>query len=133
LSAGLDTSVVVRLLIGEPESQATRARQFLDECIATGQGPARISDLVASETYFALIHHYGVPLADALRALGELLADERISASPSVRRVFDAPDLATAVPGFLDRLIHEHYSDQGASLVTFDKTAARLPGARLLR
>ncbi|MGQ0530849.1 MAG: hypothetical protein ACT4PG_13800, partial [Panacagrimonas sp.] len=57
---------------------------------------------------------------------------ERIHASPAALEVLATPALATAKPGFLDRLIHRQYQDQGAALVTFDKAAAKLSGARQL-
>jgi hypothetical protein len=42
VSAGLDTSVVVRLLVGEPADQAELAWRFLAECEANG-GAAQVS------------------------------------------------------------------------------------------
>ena len=129
MTSGLDTSVVVRLLVGEPAAQGAAARQFLDD--ATAAAGLRVSDLVLAETWFALRHHYAVPEDDALRAIGGLLADPRILASPAARRVF-TPSATRVKPGLIDRLIHAAYADDGASVVTFDRAAARLPGARLL-
>jgi hypothetical protein len=40
--------------------------------------------------------------------------------------------LATAKPGFLDRLIHAEASSARLPLITFEKAAARLPGTQLL-
>ncbi len=40
--------------------------------------------------------------------------------------------IASAKPGFLDRLIHAEYAELGASLVTFEKAARKLPQTRLL-
>ena len=62
MSAGLDTSVTLRLLTGVPTEQATAAREF----VAASPSPVVISDLVIAETYFALRHHYEVPHADAV-------------------------------------------------------------------
>ncbi len=132
MSAGLDTSVVVRLLVGEPKPQAAAARSFLEQRAAAGGGPSRVSDLVVSEVFFALIHHYQVPAAETVRALNTLFEDERIAPSPLARAVLATPGVATGKPGLLDRLIHGQYADEGASLVTFDKAAGQLPGAQLL-
>jgi predicted nucleic-acid-binding protein len=132
VSAGLDTSVLVRLLIGEPAEQATVAWNFLNECMSGGE-PARVSDLVVAEAFFVLQHHYAVPLKTTLQQLTALLTDPRIVADASALKVMRLPNLATAKPGFVDRLIHGNYQVRGDSLTTFDKTAGRLPDARLLR
>lgn len=132
MSAGLDTSVVVRLLVGEPKPQAAVARNFLERRSAAGEGPSRVSDLVVSEVFFALVHHYRVPAAEAVGAMNALFEDERVAPSPLARVVLAIPGVATGRPGLADRLIHGQYSDEGASLVTFDKAAGRRPGAQLL-
>jgi predicted nucleic acid-binding protein len=131
VSVGLDTSVVIRLLVGEPEEQARRAWEFLAECEANG-ARAHVSGLVVSEAFFVLQHHYQVPLAVTLEQLAGLLDDPRVSADPVAAEVLRTPGLARAKPGFVDRLIHQQYRGEGRTLITFDKTAARLPGSRLL-
>ena len=65
MSIGLDTSVVLRLLTGVPLGQAEAARRML----AASRDTIFVSDLVVSESYFALRHHYEVPHANAARAL----------------------------------------------------------------
>ena len=128
MTVGLDTSVVVRLLVGEPAAQADAARRLL----ATG-GPVAVSDLVVGEAYFALRHHYRVPHGKALGALQGLLGDARVHPTGVARSVLAAMPDAEAAPGLMDRLIHGDYHRDGADLVTFDQHAARLAGARLLR
>ena len=49
---GLDTSVVLRLLVGEPQPLAERAWQVIVETRAA-RGEIVVSDLVVSEAYFA--------------------------------------------------------------------------------
>ena len=131
MSFGLDTSVVVRLLVGEPEDQARRAWEFLEQCSSEGE-PAHVSALVVAESFFVLQHHYGVPLAKTLQQLASLLGDARISADAAARRVLRTPGLSRMKPGFVDRLIHALYEDDGRALATFDKTAAKLERSRLL-
>ncbi len=129
---GLDTSIVVRLLIGEPVKQAEAARRLLDDRATEGAPPALVSDLVVGESYFALRHHYGVPHAKAVAALRELLNDPAILATGVARQVLALRSSEVAAPGLIDRLIHGDYEQAGAVLVTFDRGASRLPGAQLL-
>jgi len=124
---GLDTSVVVRLLVGQPEDQAEAARRFLEDAAE----PAMVSDIVVAESYFALRHHYDVPHREAVAALNGLLAGRRIRGTSAARAALAAA--GREPPGLIDRLIHGGYRDEGAVLVTFDRHAARLEKARLLR
>ena len=83
MSAGLDTSVTLRLLTGVPTEQATAAREF----VAASPSPVVISDLVIAETYFALRHHYEVPHADAVRTLLALVSDSHFRTTGVARAV----------------------------------------------
>ena len=122
---GLDTSVALRLLVGEPEDQAQAARRAVDK----HGGVA--SDLVVGETYYALRHHYAVSHALAISQLLALLRDEpRIVGSGVAARVL--ADAAGGGPGLLDRLIHADYGREDVLTYTFDREAARLEGARLV-
>jgi predicted nucleic acid-binding protein len=129
VTLGLDTSVVVRLLIGEPAAQAEVARALLDDPGVE----ATVSDLVVGETYFALRHHYQVPHAQAVAAIRAMLADRRVHATGVAPLVLEDLWLRDQPPGLMDRLIHGDYQADGVSTVTFDRAAARLADARLLR
>lgn len=126
---GLDTSVTVRLLVGEPVRQAEAAHRVLRE--RAGDGIA-ISDLVVGESYFALRHHYRVPHAAAVVALRALLADPRVHATGVAREVLNEVGDTEDAPGLMDRLIRGDYQQSGARLLTFDRDASSLTGARLL-
>jgi predicted nucleic acid-binding protein len=127
---GLDTSVVVRLLVGEPADQAEAARALLYE--EREQGVA-VSDLVIGEAYFALRYHYRVPHQAAIGALRGLLADPRVNATGVGRSVLASVGDRGGVPGLMDRLIHADYRREASGMVTFDRAAGRLEGARLLQ
>lgn len=133
MSVGLDTSVTLRLLTGVPELQARAAQAF----VATASETVTISDLVVSETYFALLHHYAVPHSDAVRALSALLTDARIRGTGIAVNVLGtlAASRATSAPrpGVMNRLIHGEYARDGITLVTFDRDLARLPDVHQLR
>jgi predicted nucleic-acid-binding protein len=131
VKAGLDTSVVLRLLLGQPTDQAARALAFLDE-LSRGGHHAVVSDLVAAEAYFALQHHYGVSKQDALMGLRRMFADGEIEPLGGVAEVLAVDGLASAKPGFVDRLIHGAYALATDKMVTFEKAAGKLKSVRVL-
>lgn len=127
----LDTSVVLRLLVGEPDDLFQVAFAFLEEQLAAG-ATVHISDLVLAEAYFALQSFYHIPKKEALETLAVFILQSGVSASPAAISVLTMPNLATAKPGFVDRLIHGVSQSGGATLVTFEKAAKKLPGTRIL-
>ncbi len=131
MTCGLDTSVVLRLLVGQPADQAQRAVALLDELARRGD-QAAVSDLVVAEAYFALQHHYAVPKKEALAALRRMFAEGEIVALGAAAAVLETPGLATAKPGFVDRLIQTGYTANGDTMVTFERASGKLPAVRVL-
>ena len=131
MKVGLDTSVLLRLLLGQPADQAARAVAFLDELSRQGHRPV-VSDLVAAEAYFALQHHYDVSKQDALRGLRQLFAAGEIQPLGAVAEVLATDGLASAKPGFVDRLIHGAYTAAADEMATFEKAAGKLKSVRVL-
>jgi predicted nucleic acid-binding protein len=131
---GLDTSVVLRLLVGAPSDQAQSALRFVKDQLTAG---SRIvaSDLVVSEAYFALHAHYGVPKSKAISALLEMLASGLVEPAdgPGILTVLAATARAPSKPGFVDRLIHAQYRRSSAGMATFERAAGRLSGTTVLR
>jgi len=130
---GLDTSVVLRLLVGAPPDQARAALAFVRQNLGAGRRVVA-SDLVISEAYFALHAHYEVPKPEAVAALLEMLRSGLVGPAdgPAITRVLEAAARAPAKPGVVDRLIHAQYERMSASLVTFERAAARLAGTIVL-
>jgi predicted nucleic-acid-binding protein len=127
----LDTSVVLRLLVGEPREQYAVAMSFLSEQLSGGSG-VHVADLVLAEAYFALQSYYGMPKSDALAALLLFVRHAGVSVSPAALQVLSTPNLASANPGFVDRLIHGASHTEGRTLVTFEKASKKLPGTKVL-
>lgn len=128
MSLGLDTSVVVRLLVGEPEAQYRAARERLQRAHAEAEDVV-LTDLVVVETYFALRHHYGVAESEARAKLKQLLMSGVVTTRPG--------GLATAIrgkapPGLADRVIHHRHGALNASTLTFDRAQSELEGAQLI-
>jgi predicted nucleic-acid-binding protein len=131
IRAGLDTSVLVRLLTGQPADQANTAFEFLAEAEEAGEG-ILVSNLVVAEAYFACQHHYRLPKAEILRGLMELLSQPTFVVQPALLHILALDAIDAAKPGFLDRLIHAEYAASGVTLATFERSATRLPGTRVL-
>lgn len=132
IRAVLDTSVVIRLLTGHPSDLAQAARFYLAETEQSGS-KVYVSNLVIMEAYFACQHHYNMPKADVLRGLHTLLSVPTFVVHPQLLTLLSTEGLATAQPGFLDRLIHAEARSAHLPLVTFEKAAARLDDTQILK
>ena len=132
-SFGLDTSVVLRLLVGEPEDQAQRAMQFVAAKVRE-RVDLLVSDPVVCETYFALHAHYEVPKRETTDILLRMFDDGPVSPMPgsAVVRTLREVHSGSAKLGLVDRLIHATYHSIGADMVSFEKAARRLQGCSVL-
>ncbi len=90
MTHGLDTSVVMRLLTGDPPDQAEVAATFVAESKAAGDR-LLVTDLVVAEVYFALHSKYKVPKAEALQRLREFV---EVSFEKSVSKLAGAKALS---------------------------------------
>jgi predicted nucleic acid-binding protein len=70
----VDTSVVVRYLVGTPRDQAARAARLID-----GDAEIAISLLVLAETAHVLRSFYRLPRADVVDALIELVTKANVA------------------------------------------------------
>lgn len=132
IRSALDTSVVMRLLTGQPLDLTTVARNYMAETERSG-AKVFVSNLVIMEAYFACQHHYGMPKEAVLEGLLKLLSLTTFVVHPLLPSLLSVPDLATAKPGFLDRLIHAEATTARLPLVTFEKAAGRLPQTTVLK
>ena len=124
--------MVMRLLTGQPLDLATTARNYMAETEQVG-AKVFVSNLVVMEAYFACQHHYGMSKADVLVGLLKLFSIPTFVVHPQLMGLLSMPGLATAKPGFLDRLIQAEASANRLPLITFEKAAARLPHTKLLK
>lgn len=131
IRGGLDTSVLLRLLTGEPEPLAAVAREFLAEVEEAGAA-LYVSNLVIAEAYFACQHHYRMAKSEVLRGLSAVLSLPTFVVPPTTLELLGRNGMETSKPGFLDRVIHSEYAASGLPLISFEKSASRLPGVRVL-
>jgi predicted nucleic-acid-binding protein len=130
-SCSLDTSVVLRLLVGDPIDQFQSATRFLKEQLEA-QAAVHVSDHVLAEAYFALQCFYKIPKAEALEMLCDFGEASGVTVTLIAREILALPNLASAKPGFVDRLIHGDSHAAGRTLVTFEKAAKKLVGTVVL-
>jgi len=129
VAIGLDTSVVLRLLIGEPRAQAARRR--IERALIAGE-KVIVTDLVVAEAFYAFRHHYDVPQTVALSRLQEFLGAGVVQVDP-LGAAEALGQGARGHAGLVDRLIVARHRALGATTATFDRRQARLEGGVLLR
>lgn len=128
---GIDTSILVRLLTGEPEIDYEKTIAALKELLA--RDPAaevEVSNMVIGEAYFVLQHHYKVTKEEARAALVSVLSSGLVKpmGGASVLRALEARE----EPGVMDRLIAEDYAADGVVTLTHDRKMTRLSSVQLL-
>lgn len=129
MAIGLDTSVVLRLLVGVPEAQARVAQRRLEHAIEQGE-PVIVCDLVIAEAYYALQFHYDVPKAEAR---GMLMRFVRSGVATVEPRNAGEVLVQRSGAGLVDRLIHARHRALGAVTLTFERKLGALEGAVRLR
>ncbi|MEO6476901.1 PIN domain-containing protein [Luteolibacter sp.] len=121
----MDTSVVIRLLVGDPLDLAEIALEKIRILNESGCY-LWVSDLVVSEAYFALQHHYKISKLEALKALRVFLEAGTILSSGHAAVVLAKGNLASSKPGFVDLLIHSAAIEAQSQLLTCEKSAGKL-------
>ncbi len=131
MTFGLDTSVVLRLLTGQPQDLAARALTRYQDGIAAGDDFC-VSDVVAAEAYFALQQHYRKTKEEALEALRGFSSGEGISFSQNFVASINTPDIHKANPGFVDRMLVSGYREQGQITLSCEKSFRRLADTEVI-
>ena len=126
-SIGLDTTVILRLLTGEPEKQFEKAKEFIESQLAQHK-ELFVSDLVIAESYFALHHHYEIPKIEVVKYLDNLLSSGLIHVAPGSVCKDVLKESFQHKAGFVDQLIYEQYFTFADQIVSFDKSMAKLEG-----
>lgn len=127
---GIDTSVLVRLLTGDPPADFDRCADALRRLIEAEDAVMLASNQVIGEAYIAVQHHYGVSRTDARAGLLDVLQSGLVGPLNG-RPVLTAIE-ASDSPGLMDRLIADDYAGSSLEVLTLDRRMASLPDARLL-
>ena len=128
-SIGIDTSVLVRLVTGQPPNAYSYCVARLSDLAASG-AEILASNQVIGETFMAVRHHYGASAQDTQVELLNTLRSGLV-APLNGQAVIEALSAAGG-PGLFDRLIANDYSRSGLEVLTLDRKMGSLPGARTL-
>lgn len=128
MKLGLDTSVVLRLLVGHPADQAAAARQRLAQAHAEGDHVIVIGTVLA-EAYYALVHHYKQEKDQARALLLRMVSSGVVSVDPQELSVALEPSSGA---GTVDRLILNDYRARQTVTLTYDKALSAAGAVRLL-
>lgn len=129
---GLDTNVLLRLLLRDHPAQAATAEKAFASSV-TPDDPAVINAVVLSEAVWAMRKVYSLPKERVIEILRGLLAQSDISVVPEepVQRALLAWERGAAE--FSDYLIAEINIEIGCEFTfTFDRAAAKADGFTLL-
>lgn len=125
---GLDTNVLVRLVVGDDPRQTNQARHFVDRR-CTPDAPGFINCVVLTELVWVLGSSYGYERLEIAAAVEGLLAgDDRVVEHRDAVRASLA-DYKAGRLDFTDALIGHVNRAQGCeATATFDRKAAKLEG-----
>ena len=126
---GIDTSVLVRLITGEPPDAFARCVERLNDLALSG-AEIFASNQVIGEAYIAVQHHYHVSESDARSEISKALTSGLVAP-------LNGSDVIAALevsggPGLFDRLIAEDYTRAGLEVLTLDRKMAALPDVQRL-
>lgn len=127
---GIDTSILVRLLTGDPEEAFEACVAALTALREEEDGEVFASNQVIGEAYVAVQHHYGVAKQEARAGLQSVLTSGLVAPLGGAA-VFEALSVRGGC-GLLDRLIAETYGRAGLVTLTLDDRMAALPEVRRL-
>lgn len=128
LRYGIDTSVLVRFLTGQPRPEYERCQRELATIVEEESAEIYASNQVIGEAYVAVQYHYGVSKSEARDGLLIVLTSGLIS--PLNGHPVLAALQESGGAGLVDRLIAEDYSRRVSETLTLDRRMGALPGVR---
>ena len=130
---GLDTNILVRLLVVDDRQQADLARKFVKER-CTVEEPGFISLLVICELVWTLGRTYGFGQAEVAAAIESILHDPILKVESHPQVMMALQRLRKEGADFPDSLVAEVNRAHGCNVTaTFDRKAAKLDDFVLVR
>lgn len=129
---GLDTNVLVRYLAQDDPKQSAVATRFIEGGLSA-ENPGFVSTITLCELAWVLAESYGADRKRIREVIESLLATKQLVIERA-ELVWKALRAWQGMPGdFSDALIGQLAIAHGCEkTVTFDRTAAKLPGFELL-
>ena len=128
---GIDTSVFIRLLTGDPQSDYEKTVKRLEDRLEKEpQAEFFVSNQVIGEAYIALQHHYRINKSEAKSAIISVLTSGLCSPANGAS-VMNALQMERGC-GLIDKLIADDYAKLGITVLTNDHKMSRLPNAQKL-
>ena len=129
----IDTNVLVRLLMRDDEAQHARAQRLVRDSLATGEG-VFVPVTVALELEWVLRSRFALDKRAVLRTFSQLLSTVELRFEAAAAVEWALRQYKDAATDFSDCL-HAAMAGQAGEkpLWTFDKAAAKVDGAQLLR
>lgn len=128
---GVDTNVLARLVLADDPAQARAAQAAIQDAAQQGQ-PLHLGPTVWLELEWVLRSRARLPRERIADVFDTILDTEGLAFDhwPAIEQALcwyrdEGADFADALHAAL-------YGEHGAGLLTFDRDAARLPGAQLL-
>jgi predicted nucleic-acid-binding protein len=129
---GIDTNIILRLIVADEPRQALAARNFiLEHCSA--DDPGYVSHIVLVELAWTLARVYGFTRDHIADAIDQILETVQLDVEASNDVAAAAKDYRKGPVGFADCLLaRSNLTAECSHTVTFDRKAARLAGFKLL-
>ncbi len=127
---GIDTSILVRLLTGDPEEIFADCVRKLTTLVEAQEAEIFASNQVIGEAYIAVQHHYGVSKSETRSGLLQVLRSGLV-VPLNGGSVFVALE-TTSGCGLLDRLIADDYQHTNLITLTLDRKMAALADTQRL-
>ena len=128
-SYGIDTSVLVRLVTGEPPTDFTHCMERLNALKDAGLD-ILVSNQVIGEAYITVQHHYDLTEPEARAALLDIF--QRGLVWPLNGADIIAMLEVSGGPGLFDRLIADGYRRAGLDVFTLDRRMSTLANVHRL-
>jgi predicted nucleic-acid-binding protein len=124
---GLDTNVLIRYLVADDETQAAKAKRYIEA------GPSYVNCIVLSEVVWVLESAYGYDKATVIAALERLLSTHELEVEDADVALAALHDYRRSTAGFTDCLIGHRNAAHGCRETgSFDKRAKGVAGFRML-
>jgi len=129
---GIDTNILLRLVVADDPKQAVAARDFIFENCNSDE-PGYVSHIVLVELAWTLARAYGFRRSRIADAMEQILETTQLDVDSSSDVSAAVKDYRAGSADFADCLIARTNISSGCEhTITFDRKAARLPGFKLL-